>query len=173
MPSAHDIVQPGHIFPLKAQKGGVLVRAGHTEAGCDLAALAGLEPAAVICEILKEDGDMARLPDLLEFAKHARPQDRHHRRPDPLPQPEREPGGARRRAHGATATANSSLMPISTRPPTKLHLALVKGEIKAGEETLVRVHEPLSVLDFLDMASLDIPSACIRRCRPWPRPARA
>ena len=66
-----DIVQPGHIFPLMAQTGGVLVRAGHTEAGCDLANLASLTPAAVICEILNEDGSMARLPDLVEFAvKH-------------------------------------------------------------------------------------------------------
>ena len=66
-PSAtpQDLVQPGHIFPLKAQPGGVLARAGHTEAGCDLAQLAGLEPAAVICEILKDDGSMARLPDLV------------------------------------------------------------------------------------------------------------
>src|SRR5512135_1144839 len=64
-----DIVQPGHIFPLRAQNGGVLVRAGHTEAGCDLAQLAGLTPAAVICEILKDNGEMARLPDLIEFAK--------------------------------------------------------------------------------------------------------
>jgi len=64
-----DIVQPGHIFPVMAQPGGVLVRAGHTEAGCDLAQLAGVTPAAVICEILKEDGSMARLPDLLEFAR--------------------------------------------------------------------------------------------------------
>src|SRR5260221_46024 len=66
-----DVVQPGHIFPLMAQAGGVLARAGHTEAGCDLASLAGLTPAAVICEILKDDGTMARLPDLLQFAvKH-------------------------------------------------------------------------------------------------------
>src|ERR1019366_10398370 len=64
-----DIVQPGHIFPLKAQKGGVLMRAGHTEAGCDLADLAGLTPATVICEIMKDDGTMARLPDLIEFAR--------------------------------------------------------------------------------------------------------
>ena len=63
-----DIVQPGHVFPLKAQKGGVLVRAGHTEAGCDLSRLAGLEPASVICEIMKDDGTMARLPDLQVFA---------------------------------------------------------------------------------------------------------
>ena len=63
-----DIVQPGHIFPVMAQPGGVLVRAGHTEAGCDLSELAGLTPAAVICEIMREDGSMARLPDLMEFA---------------------------------------------------------------------------------------------------------
>ena len=65
---ASDIVQPGHIFPIMAQEGGVLVRAGHTEAGCDLTRMAGLAPAAVICEILKDDGTMARLPDLIEFA---------------------------------------------------------------------------------------------------------
>src|SRR5476649_2605180 len=64
-----DIVQPGHIFPVMAQPGGVLVRAGHTEAGCDLTALAGLAPAAVICEIMKDDGSMARLPDLIEFSR--------------------------------------------------------------------------------------------------------
>jgi len=67
--SPADIVQPGHIFPLMAQKGGVLVRAAHTEAGCDLAQLAGTLPAAVICEILKDNGEMARLPDLIEFAR--------------------------------------------------------------------------------------------------------
>ncbi|MHB0982508.1 MAG: 3,4-dihydroxy-2-butanone-4-phosphate synthase, partial [Thiobacillus sp.] len=66
---ATDIIQPGHIFPLRAQPGGVLVRAGHTEAGCDLAGLAGLVPASVICEILKDDGTMARLPDLVPFAQ--------------------------------------------------------------------------------------------------------
>src|SRR5689334_6953207 len=65
---AEDIVQPGHVFPLIAQDGGVLVRAGHTEACCDLARLAGLTPAAVLCEIMRADGSMARLPDLAEFA---------------------------------------------------------------------------------------------------------
>jgi 3,4-dihydroxy 2-butanone 4-phosphate synthase/GTP cyclohydrolase II len=64
-----DLVQPGHIFPLMAQPGGVLARAGHTEAGCDLAQLAGHSPAGVICEILNDDGSMARLPDLRAFAK--------------------------------------------------------------------------------------------------------
>src|SRR6266576_5387605 len=63
-----DIVHPGHVFPLVAQQGGVLVRAGHTEACCDLARLSGHSPAAVLCEILKDDGTMARLPDLIEFA---------------------------------------------------------------------------------------------------------
>src|SRR6202042_2359847 len=66
---ADQIVQPGHVFPIMAQPGGVLVRAGHTEAGCDFTALAGLSSAAVICEIIKDDGTMARLPDLLEFAQ--------------------------------------------------------------------------------------------------------
>jgi len=64
-----DFTKPGHIFPLRAKEGGVLVRAGHTEAAVDLAVLAGLKPAGVICEIIKDDGNMARLPDLLEFAK--------------------------------------------------------------------------------------------------------
>src|SRR5918993_4325071 len=66
--TAADIVQPGHVFPLVAHPGGVLVRAGHTEACCDLARLAGLAPAAVLCEIMRDDGTMARLPDLLQFA---------------------------------------------------------------------------------------------------------
>jgi len=66
---ASDLVQPGHVFPLQAQDGGVLMRAGHTEAGCDLAGMAGLTPAAVICEIMKDDGTMARLPDLQVFAQ--------------------------------------------------------------------------------------------------------
>lgn len=65
---ASDLVRPGHIFPLQARDGGVLARAGHTEAGCDLTALAGLTPAAVICEIMNDDGTMARLPDLQQFA---------------------------------------------------------------------------------------------------------
>src|SRR5450755_3885401 len=65
---ASDLVQPGHVFPLRAQEGGVLMRAGHTEAGCDLAGMAGLTSAAVICEVMKDDGTMARLPDLIVFA---------------------------------------------------------------------------------------------------------
>jgi 3,4-dihydroxy 2-butanone 4-phosphate synthase/GTP cyclohydrolase II len=95
-------VQPGHVFPLQAQDGGVLMRAGHTEAGCDLAGMAGLTPAAVICEVMKDDGTMARLPDLQVFAARARAEDRHHRRPHRLPQPQRNPDRTRR--HSALTT---------------------------------------------------------------------
>ena len=77
-----------------AQPGGVLTRAGHTEAGCDLARLAGFSPAAMIVEILNDDGTMARRPDLERFAKDACIEDRHHRRPHPLPPQERALGGA-------------------------------------------------------------------------------
>ncbi|MDQ2927037.1 MAG: 3,4-dihydroxy-2-butanone-4-phosphate synthase, partial [Pseudomonadota bacterium] len=66
---ASDLVQPGHIFPLRAQEGGVLMRAGHTEAGCDLAGMAGLSPTSVICEVMNDDGTMARMPDLERFAE--------------------------------------------------------------------------------------------------------
>jgi len=146
---ASDLVQPGHIFPLQAQEGGVLMRAGHTEAGCDMAAMAGLTPAAVICEIMNDDGTMARLPDLEVFA----------------------------REHGLKIgtiadliqyrSRNESLVtPVGQRPLQTaqglfdahvfrdrsggVHLALAKGRWAEGDEVLVRVHEPLSVLDLLD-----------------------
>lgn len=152
---ASDIVQPGHIFPLKAQKGGVLVRAGHTEAGCDLAGLAGLEPAAVICEILKEDGEMARLPDLLEYAKHHNLKigtiaDLIHYRSQTESLVERVFERAVQTCYG-----EFKLIAYLDKTANEAHLALVKGEIKPGEEILVRVHEPLSALDFLDVASLE------------------
>ena len=147
-----DIVQPGHIFPITAKPGGVLVRAGHTEAGCDLGALAGLEPSSVICEILKEDGTMARLPDLIEFAKlhglkigtiadliHYRSE--HETLVEPL-----------RVKTVQTPHGEFQLHAFHDRVADEVHLALVKGEIKADQETLVRVHEPVSVLDFLDPA---------------------
>ncbi|MCS6781532.1 MAG: 3,4-dihydroxy-2-butanone-4-phosphate synthase, partial [Geminicoccaceae bacterium] len=88
-----DLVQPGHVFPLMAQPGGVLVRAGHTEAAVDLARLAGLEPAGVLCEIMAEDGRMARRPELEDFAA------RH----DPLAAAHREDRGAGRRLSGEHA----------------------------------------------------------------------
>ncbi|MBL8471502.1 MAG: 3,4-dihydroxy-2-butanone-4-phosphate synthase [Rhodocyclaceae bacterium] len=146
-----DIVQPGHIFPLMAQKGGVLVRAGHTEAGCDLAALAGLEPAAVICEILNDDGSMARLPDLVPYAeKHGLKigaiRDLIHYRAT-------QESLIERVVEREVETAYGSFRLYAYRDTTSdgLHLALAKGDIRPDEETLVRVHEPLSALDFLDV----------------------
>ena len=145
-----DIVQPGHIFPLRAQNGGVLVRAGHTEAGCDLAQLADLTPAAVICEILKDDGEMARLPGLIEFAKlHGLKigtiasliEYRSHN--EKL---------VERVAHRSVQTAygEMDLFTYVDKTTQRAHLALCKGKIRADVETLVRVHEPLSVMDFLE-----------------------
>lgn len=145
-----DIVQPGHIFPLRAQNGGVLVRAGHTEAGCDLAQMAGLHPAAVICEILKDDGEMARLPDLIEFAqlhnlKIGTIADLIEHRSQHEKLVERV---ATRQVQ--TAYGEFDLLTYVDQTTQRTHLALVKGKIDALQETLVRVHEPLSALDFLE-----------------------
>jgi 3,4-dihydroxy 2-butanone 4-phosphate synthase/GTP cyclohydrolase II len=146
-----DIIQPGHIFPLRAQPGGVLVRAGHTEAGCDLAGLAGLEPASVICEILKDDGSMARLPDLVPFAqehglKIGAIADLIHYRNQTESLVERVADRLIQTVYGAFR-----LIAYRDSSARETHLALVKGEIHADAETLVRVHEPLSVMDFLDV----------------------
>ena len=145
-----DIVQPGHVFPLIAHPGGVLVRAGHTEACCDLARLAGLEPAAVLCEIMREDGTMARLPDLLEFAA------RHRLKigaiADLIEYRSRNESLVQRLAERDLETAWGTFKLVSYRDLAlgAIHLALVLGKIDAREETLVRVHEPLSVIDVLD-----------------------
>ena len=146
-----DLVQPGHIFPLMAQTGGVLVRAGHTEAGCDLANLAGLTPASVICEILKEDGSMARLPDLVEFAvKH---QLKIGAITDLIHYRSRTESLVQRMVERSIQTAHGEFRLIAYLDKTvnATHLALVKGNIDPGTETLVRVHEPLSVIDLLDV----------------------
>jgi len=145
-----DIVQPGHIFPLRAQNGGVLVRAGHTEAGCDLAQLAGLTPASVICEILKDDGEMARLPDLILYAKQhglkigtiadlIEHRSQHEKLVERV---------ARRKVQ--TAYGEFELVTYVDKTTQRTHLALVKGDVRRDAETLVRVHEPLSVMDFLE-----------------------
>ncbi len=148
---AEDLVQPGHIFPLQAVEGGVLMRAGHTEAGCDLAGMAGITPAAVICEIMKDDGTMARLPDLQLFAaqhglKIGTIADliEHRSRNESLV----EKVGSRplRTAHGEF-TAHA----WRDKPSHGLHLALVKGEWQPGEAIAVRVHEPMSMLDALEV----------------------
>jgi len=144
-----DLVQPGHIFPLQAQDGGVLMRAGHTEAGCDLAAMAGLTPAAVICEVMNDDGTMARLPDLVEFAaKHGlrigtiASLIEHRSRNESLI----ERAGTR-----TMATQQGEFTCSVYRDRTGgVHLALTHGRWTPSDEVLVRVHEPLSVLDLLD-----------------------
>jgi len=148
-----DLVQPGHIFPLLAQDGGVLVRAGHTEAGCDLARLAGLTPAAVICEILKEDGEMARLPDLVEFA--AQHKLKIGTIADLIQYRSQTESLVTRVAERDIETAHGRFLlhVYSDRIGQETHLALTKGKPVPGKEVLVRVHEPLSVIDLLDLES--------------------
>jgi 3,4-dihydroxy 2-butanone 4-phosphate synthase/GTP cyclohydrolase II len=136
-----------------AQKGGVLVRAGHTEAGCDLAQLAGLTQAAVICEILKDDGEMARLPDLIEFgAKH---KIRIGTITDLIHHRSRTESLVERVAERPLETVYGKFKLVAYRDNSSrdTHIALVKGKVTPGGETLVRVHEPLSVADFLDAGS--------------------
>ncbi len=151
--NANSVVSPGHVFPLKAMNGGVLVRAGHTEAGSDLAALAGLEPCSVICEILKDDGEMARLPDLVEIAaghniKIGTIADLIHYRSEHETLIER---AVERRIE--TPYGQMLLIAYRDNISKETHLALVKGSPSPDIETLVRVHEPLSVFDLLDSTS--------------------
>jgi len=150
---AADIVQPGHIFPLMAQSGGVLVRAGHTEAGCDLAAMAGAMPAAVICEVLKDDGTMARLPDLIEFAKEHKLKigtiaDLIHYRSE-------NESLVERAAERLVKTSHGDFVAIVylDKASGASHLALIRGPISPEREILVRVHEPLSVFDLIDVGA--------------------
>jgi 3,4-dihydroxy 2-butanone 4-phosphate synthase/GTP cyclohydrolase II len=144
-----DLVQPGHVFPLKSQPGGVLTRAGHTEAGCDLAQLAGLSPASVIVEILNDDGSMARRSDLEKFAKEhglkiGTIADLISYRLEnemtiaPLSQ-----------CHFPTDYGDFRLHSYEDTVSGQTHLALVYGEILAEEETLVRVHMADPLADLL------------------------
>ncbi|MGA8004727.1 MAG: bifunctional 3,4-dihydroxy-2-butanone-4-phosphate synthase/GTP cyclohydrolase II [Burkholderiales bacterium] len=145
-----DIVQPGHIFPVVAQPGGVLVRAGHTEAGCDLAHLAGLTPAAVICEVMNDDGTMARLPQLIEFASV------HKLKIGTIADLIEYRGAneslVRRSIEREIDTACGRFRLVAYRdvPTGGTHLALLRGEIRPDVDVLVRVHEPLSIVDLLD-----------------------
>ena len=148
-----DIVQPGHIFPIMARPGGVLIRAGHTEAGCDLAAIAGLEPSSVICEIMNDDGTMARMPDLVPFAKaHGLKigaiRDLIEYRASTERLIERVAEKTVDTAHGPFR-----LGAYEDKTSGDVHLAMSCGEITPDTETLVRVHEPITVIDFLDSGS--------------------
>jgi len=141
-----DIVQPGHIFPIKAQLGGVLTRAGHTEAGCDLAQLAGKDPSAVIVEILNEDGSMARRPDLEKFAEL------HDLKIGTIAdlisyRLENEMTVQRlSQCHMPTQYGEFELYSYQDTVNSQTHLAMVLGDIQPDEDTLVRVHmaDPLS-----------------------------
>ena len=139
-PRADDLVQPGHIFPVRAKEGGVLVRAGHTEAAVDLAKLAGQGDAAVICEILNPDGSMARWEDLLEFKK------KHGLKLGTI----QELIEYRRRKEKLVVREQTVKLPTDYGPfdlhlyrnvtDGSHHLALVKGKVKGGQPVLVRVH---------------------------------
>ncbi|NMC50125.1 MAG: bifunctional 3,4-dihydroxy-2-butanone-4-phosphate synthase/GTP cyclohydrolase II [Desulfovibrio sp.] len=136
-----DIVTPGHIFPLRAKEGGVLVRAGQTEGGVDLARLAGLKPAAVICEIMRDDGNMARMPDLVEFAT------KHGLKITSVADLIRY---RMKFGHLSVSKVAEADLPtcyghfrtaaFCADTDSRAHLAVIKGEIKPGEPTLVRVH---------------------------------
>ncbi len=143
-----DLVQPGHIFPLKAQPGGVLTRAGHTEAGCDLAQLAGMSPSAVIVEILNDDGSMARRSDLEAFAKTHQLKIGtiadliSYRLENEMTVKELA------RCDFPTDYGDFQLHSFEDTVNSQVHLALVYGDIQPEEETLVRVHmaDPLGDL---------------------------
>ena len=151
--SPDDIIMPGHIFPLRADPGGVLVRAGHTEAGCDLARMAGLFPAAVICEIMNEDGTMARLDDLQKFAARHKLKIgaikniiEYRLRNEALVQR----GGE---AKVQTAAGEFNLVSFHDTVAGRLHLAFCRGDIRAENPVLARVLVEPTFLDGV-LASL-------------------
>ena len=138
--SSGDLVQPGHVFPLRARDGGVLRRAGQTEAAVDLSRLAGLNPAGVVCEVMKDDGTMARVPDLVEFCeRHALKMItvadliEHRRRTEKL---------VERTTAVQLPTAYGEFTAVAYREKLtgKHHVALVRGEVDGAESVLVRVH---------------------------------
>ncbi len=154
--SANDLVRPGHVFPLQARDGGVLVRAGHTEGGVDLARLAGANPTAVICEIMREDGHMAKLPDLIEFAKQ-----------HTLPILTINELIAYRMQHECLVEEiASSHLPIREHGEFRLrifkspidgveHTVLQRGEIQGDVSTLVRVHSECQTGDVFGSLRCD------------------
>lgn len=150
-----DLVQPGHIFPLMAKKGGVLVRAGHTEAGCDLATLAGLKPASVLCEIVNDDGTMSRMPSLIKFAKE------HNLKigtvSDLIEYRSRTETFIEQIADKNVEThyGPARLMAFLDKTTGMTHLALIFGKISPDVETRVRVHIPVSILES-DMLGINI-----------------
>lgn len=151
--NADDIVSPGHVFPLVAKEGGVLVRAGHTEASVDISRLAGLYPAAVICEIMNDDGSMARLPELVSFAQL------HGMKigtiADLIAWRRRHDRFLERRIESDFESAWGGKFRIIVFRNTldgAEHVALVKGRVQGDQPTLVRVHRVDFLADFLGEA---------------------
>ncbi|HTI39399.1 MAG TPA: bifunctional 3,4-dihydroxy-2-butanone-4-phosphate synthase/GTP cyclohydrolase II [Vicinamibacterales bacterium] len=150
-----DLARPGHMFPLKARDGGVLVRAGQTEAAVDLARIAGLYPAGVICEIMNDDGTMARVPDLIKFA-------RRHRLlmitiADLIQYRMKTETLVKRAAAASLPTEHGDFRVIAYESGIdgETHVALVKGEIGDGENVLVRVHSKCLTGDVFHSARCD------------------
>jgi 3,4-dihydroxy 2-butanone 4-phosphate synthase/GTP cyclohydrolase II len=160
----NDIVTPGHVFPLIAREGGVLVRAGHTEAGVDLARLAGLYPAAVICEIMNDDGTMARVPDLVAFAQ------RHGLKigtiEDLIAYRLKHDRIVRRIAGSSFDSAYGGGFQLhvyeTTVEPVE-HLALVKGDLDAPGPALVRVHAVSAMVDLLGVRTEGVEGSLIEK----------
>jgi 3,4-dihydroxy 2-butanone 4-phosphate synthase / GTP cyclohydrolase II len=152
---ASDLARPGHMFPLKARKGGVLVRAGQTEAAVDLARIAGLYPAGVICEIMNDDGTMARVPELARFAK------RHKLLmitiSDLIQYRMRTEALVKRVASAALPTEQGEFRVIAFESviDRETHVALVRGDIGDGEQVLVRVHSRCLTGDVFHSARCD------------------
>jgi 3,4-dihydroxy 2-butanone 4-phosphate synthase/GTP cyclohydrolase II len=150
-----DLARPGHMFPLRARPGGVMVRAGQTEAAVDLARIAGLYPAGVICEIMNEDGTMARVPELTKFAR------RHHLLlvtvADLIKYRMRTESLVRRvaSAHLPTEYGDFRIHAFENQLDRKTHLALVRGEVGDGEHVLVRVHSTCVTGDVFHSARCD------------------
>lgn len=150
-----DLGRPGHIFPLRAKQGGVLVRAGHTEAAVDLARLAGLRPAGVICEILNADGSMSRTQQLLKFAR------RHKLKiitiADLIDHRRRKERLVERRASAKLPTkyGDFTIRVYEESLTGKVHLAMVKGEVRGAKKVLVRVHSSCVTGDALFSAKCD------------------
>lgn len=147
------IVSPGHIFPLKAEKGGVLVRAGHTEAATDIAVLAGLNPSGVICEVMKDDGSMARMPDLIKFAKQHKMKIatiadliEYRRKNEKLIEV------VERSKFISKSAGEFDLVVYKSKVDGVEHIALSKGKIQPDTPTLVRMHHLNIFSDCLEDA---------------------
>lgn len=150
--NAADIATPGHVFPLRARRGGVLVRAGHTEAGCDVARLAGHYPSSVICEIMREDGTMARLPDLVDYAK------RHGLKigtiSDLIAYRSRNDNLVVETARETVASefgGDWDMRIFTDQTHGVEHVVMIKGDITTPEPVLVRTHALLEASDLLGL----------------------